>query len=165
VGRYRGEEPVREMVDSGYPRLEDQIAWYDAKSEQNQKRYKRPKVVELVCAALVPLAASLPATGAWSVSLAGFPAGILGVAIVVLEGLQHLNQYQHNWVSYRSTCEALKHEKYLYLGRSGLYDATEEETKKLLVERVEALISTEHSKWVSGREQAKKARPEEAATH
>lgn len=53
----------------------------------------------------------------------------------------------------------------LYLGRSGLYDATEEEAKKLLVERVEPLISTEHSKWVSGREQAKKARPEEAAAH
>lgn len=138
---------MSDTKESGYPRLEDQIAWYDAKSLQNQKRYKWLKVVELVCAALVPLAATLP----WP-----WFAGVLGVAVVVLEGLQHLNQHQHNWVTYRSTCEALKHEKYLYLGHSGPYDVPEEEAKKLLVERVESLISTEHSKWVSGRERAKK---------
>jgi hypothetical protein len=42
----------------------------------------------------------------------------LGVLITVLEGLLHLNQYQQNWINYRSTCEALKHEKYIYLGKA-----------------------------------------------
>lgn len=72
-----------------------------------------------------------------------------GAIIVVLEAVQQLNQWQHNWVTYRSTCEALRHEKYTYLGRVGPYDDIDDTaTRKVLVARVESLISTEHSKWV-----------------
>ena len=38
-------------------------------------------------------------------------AGALGVLVVVFEGAQQLNQFHHNWVTYRGTCEALRHEK------------------------------------------------------
>lgn len=131
--------------DSGYPRLEDQICWYDKRSLSNQKWFKYVKIIEIGSAALVPLAATF---NSWV-------AGLLGVAIIILEGLLHLNQYHHNWVIYRSTCEALKHEKFLYLGRTGPYDLVDEEALKVLVERTEALISTEHSKWVFSREKAK----------
>ena len=34
----------------------------------------------------------------------------LGVLAVVLEGVQQLNQWQHNWITYRLTCEALRHD-------------------------------------------------------
>ena len=47
----------------------------------------------------------------------------LGTLIVILEGLQQLYQYHSNWISDRSTCEALKHEKFLYLGKAGIYAA------------------------------------------
>lgn len=132
--------------DSGYSRLEDQIDWYSKRSAKNQDWYKRLKFIEIGCAALVPL----------TVSYFPLVAGLLGVAVIVLEGLQHLNQFHRNWATYRSTCEALKHEKYLYLGKSGPYDLIDDQALKVLIERVEALISTEHSKWVFGREQAKK---------
>jgi hypothetical protein len=39
--------------------------------------------------------------------------------IAVLEGVLHLNQYEQNWITYRSTCESLKHKKYVYLGKAG----------------------------------------------
>lgn len=45
----------------------------------------------------------------------------LGVSVVVLEGVQHLNQYQKTWLDYRSTAEALKHEKFLSLADAGPY--------------------------------------------
>ena len=80
----------------------------------------------------------------------------MGVLIVILEGIQHLFQFNANWVTYRSTCEALRHEKFLFLGLSGPYDLPEDEARKLLVERAESLISTEHAKWVSGRAKADK---------
>jgi hypothetical protein len=127
--------------DSGYPRLEDQIRWYDTKSISAQVWYKRTRVAGLILAALVPLFAFLnPILTALS-----------GAAIVLLDGLGQLNQWAQTWITYRSTCEALRHEKYSYLGRSGIYAsaATDDEAKKLLVERVEALISTEHAKWIS----------------
>ena len=47
--------------------------------------------------------------------------GGLGVLITGIEGMLHLNQYQQNWINYRSTCEALKHEKYIYLHKAAPY--------------------------------------------
>jgi hypothetical protein len=72
----------------------------------------------------------------------------LGVMITLLEGLLQLNQYQQNWTAYRSTCEALKHEKYTYLSKAAPY-AKLEDPHALLAERIESLVSQEHAKWAS----------------
>lgn len=77
--------------------------------------------------------------------------GGAGAFIVVLEGLQQLQQYQQNWTTYRSTCERLRHEKYLFLARAGSY-ATAPAPEALLAERVEGLVSQEHAAWVSHRD-------------
>ena len=89
--------------DPTLSRLEEQIAWYDARSLRNQRLFKWLKLIEIAAAALIPVLAGLDVS-VWA-------AGALGAVIVVLEGLQHVNQYQNNWTAYRSTCEALKHEK------------------------------------------------------
>ena len=127
-------------------RLEDQIGWYDGKSNRAQWWYKSLKLIEVGSAALIPFLAGVRAP-AWST-------GGLGVLIVILEGAQHLNQYQHNWITYRSTCEYLKHEKYLFLANAGPY-AKAEDTNQLLSERVESLVSQEHAKWVSSQKNEK----------
>ncbi len=124
-------------------RLEDQIAWYDSKSLTAQRWFKGLKVFTIVSAALIPLSAGL----AWHPVVTG----AIGVLIVIAEGIQQLNQYQHNWITYRSTCEALKHEKYLFMAKAGPYRAVDDPTK-LLAERVESLVSQEHAKWVSAQE-------------
>jgi hypothetical protein len=74
--------------------------------------------------------------------------GGLGVVITILEGLLHLNQYQENWIAYRSTCESLKHEKYTYLGKASPYTNVAD-PHALLAERIESLVSQEHAKWAS----------------
>ena len=128
-------------------RLEEQIDWYDKKSAFNQSCFKRIKIIELIAAALIPLFA-----GFWT--LISYPAiitGGLGVLIVVLESLQGLYQFQSNWISYRSSCEGLRHEKYLWLAKAGHY-ADAKDPNRLLAERIESLISTEHAKWVSSQE-------------
>lgn len=140
------------MVDDTVPeqppawaRLEDQIAWYDAKSQSNQRAFKRLKGCQLVAGAAIPVAAGAAAP-AWLV-------GGAGALIVVLEGLQQLQQYQQNWTTYRSTCERLKHEKFLFIGEAGPY-AGSPKPGALLAERVEGLVSQEHAAWVSHREEA-----------
>jgi Protein of unknown function (DUF4231) len=75
---------------------------------------------------------------------------LLGVAVVVGEGVEHLNQYLQNWLGYRATCEALKHEKFLFLGDAGPYGDTEDK-RAHLAERIEELIGKEHAQWVSVR--------------
>jgi hypothetical protein len=129
--------------------LQDQIEWYDRKSGHNQRAFKYLKICTVAAAALVPVLASM---NRLSLLTAG-----LGVLIVVLEGLQQLNQYHSNWISYRSTCEALKHEKFLYLASAGPY-ASAKDPHEFLAERIESMVSQEHAKWASGQEQAQKKR-------
>jgi hypothetical protein len=125
-------------------RLEDQIDWYDAQSRRNQRAFKSLKVCQIVTAAAIPVAAGASAP-AWLV-------GGAGALIVVLEGLQQLEQYQQNWITYRATCERLKHEMFLFAARAGPYAASGAEP--LLAERVESLVSQEHAAWVSNRDEA-----------
>jgi hypothetical protein len=138
-------DPIRE-------RLEDQIAWYDRKSMRCQRIFKRIKIVEIVAAAIIPFLAALSLKDVpWSPWLTGG----LGVIVTVFEGLLQLGQYQQNWIMYRSTCESLKHEKYLYLGKAGPY-ASAPDPHALLTERVESLVSQEHAKWASAQQQQPK---------
>lgn len=127
-------------------RLEDQIAWYDRKSMSNQRAYRLIKITEIVAAAVIPFLAALGLAHT-NIVTAG-----LGVLITVLEGLLHLNQYQQNWINYRSTCEALKHEKYTYLGKAAPY-ANVSDPHALLAERIESMVSQEHAKWASVQQQ------------
>jgi hypothetical protein len=138
-------------ADISYPRsptwerLEDQIAWYDARAEYNQRWFKALKVCQLVVAGAIPVGAaagmSAPAVGGG------------GAFVVVLEGLQQLQQYHENWINYRSICERLKHEKFLFLAGAKPYTGVPN-PERLLAERVESLVSQEHAAWVAQREEA-----------
>jgi hypothetical protein len=138
-------------IDPIMERLEDQIGWYDRKSMTNQRYFRRIKMVEIVAAAMIPL------MSAFSFPRIMWVTGGLGVVITVLEGMLHLNQYQQNWIAYRSTCESLKHEKYVYLGKAAPY-ASAADPHALLAERIESLVSQEHAKWASVQQQEPKSK-------
>src|SRR5215217_9184292 len=119
--------PAPATEDPTWDRLEDQISWYDRKSADNQRQYKWLKLLELAVAAVLPVVAGI-----------GSPVlvtGALAAVIVVLEGAQHLYQFQEHWITYRSTAEALKHERYLYLVEAGPYLG--EDRHRQLAERIE----------------------------
>ena len=119
-------------------RLEDQLAWYEAKSLHHKRWFQWLKVCQIVVAAGIPAVVAAGAS-------AGV-AGALGAVVVVLEGLQQLFQFQQNWIAYRGTAEGLKHEKFLYLAAAGPY-AGSDRRDRLLAERVEGLVSQEHATW------------------
>ncbi len=142
------EGPAPPSTFPAWARLEDQIGWYDSHSLHNQHWFKGLKLVQILVAAAIPVAAGLEAP-MWLV-------GGAGAAIVALESVQQLQQYQQNWTTYRSTAERLKHEKFLFLARSGAY-ASAERPEALLAERVEGLVSQEHAAWASHQEDAARA--------
>jgi hypothetical protein len=129
-------------------RLNDQLDWYDKKSGDNQRRYKQIKVAQLVLAGAIPVFALVGEVwGRWVTA-------ILGASVAILEGLQQLGQYNNLWTGYRATAEQLKHERFLYLAQSGPYRKLgQEDALRLLAERVEEQVTTEHAKWVSERRQ------------
>jgi hypothetical protein len=138
-------------IDPIMERLEDQIGWYDRKSITNEQYFKRIKMLEIAAAATIPF------LSAFTFSRMMWVTGGLGVLITVLEGMLHLNQYQQNWIAYRSTCESLKHEKYVYLGKASPY-AGVADPHALLAERIESLVSQEHAKWASVQQQEPKSK-------
>jgi len=126
---------------AGYARLEDQIDWYDRKSISHQIWYRRLKVISIASAALVPLFSSLDGYAVL--------AGGLGVVVVIVEGLQHVNQHHENWIRYRATCENLRREKYLYLAGAGGYERmTDEQALRQLAAQVESVLSRESGDWL-----------------
>jgi hypothetical protein len=133
-------EVPQEPRDVARARLDDQLAWYERNAKSNQQWFKWLKVLQIVVAAAIPVVAAAGASAP--------VAGALGGVIVVLEGVQQLFQFQQNWTSYRSTAEALKREKYLYLAKAGVY-ADEGERDRLLALTVESLVSEETAKWAA----------------
>ena len=140
--------PVAE--DPTWERLEDGIGWYDRKSGENRRWYRWLKLLELAVAATLPVVAGI-GSPVWVT-------GGLAAVVVVLEGAQHLFQFHEQWITYRSTAEALKHERFLYLAEAGPYGG--ENRHAQLATRIEALISQEHAKWTAG-QQGAVARPAE----
>ena len=123
--------PAPAETDPTWDRLEDQIGWYDRKSGDSQRWYTWLKLLEIAAAATLPVVAAVHS-----------PVGVIGglaAFILVLEGAQHLFQFHTHWISYRSTAEALKHERFLYLAEAGPYVGDFRHT--LLAERLEGLIS------------------------
>jgi len=130
---------VAEADDVTLGRLDDQLAWYDRKAGSNRRWYLTLRITVIVAAAVVPL---------FSLLNFKFVTSALGALIVIVEGIQQLNNFHDNWLRYRATAEDLKHEKYLYAAGAGAYRAADD-AKRLLAERVEELLSTERGRWAS----------------
>jgi Protein of unknown function (DUF4231) len=147
------EHSVPEAVaqSQAWKRLDDQRDWFGSKAVANERRYREIKVLQLLAAASVPVAAA--------VSAAHWVIAALGGLILVLEGLQQLGQYHDTWINYRGTCERLKREESLFLARAGPY--TRRNRERLLAENVERLISQGQVKWETAQEEALRAEEEE----
>jgi len=122
-------------------RVDDQIDWYDQKSQRAQRWFKRLRAAEIMAAGTIPLFAGFGGGSTWSVAVTG----VLGAVVAILASLVSLNRFQENWIEYRTTCESLKHEKYLFLTNADPY--LEDDPFRLFVRRIEGLISKENSAW------------------
>ena len=125
-------------------RLDDQVAWYDRKSLLNQKRYKTLRMTQFLAAALIPFMTTYLAPEQPTIKLL---VGLLGVTVAVITATLDLFRFQEHWIGYRTTCESLKKEKYLFLTESEPYATDRTTNYRLLVQRSEALISRENSHW------------------
>ena len=125
-------------------RLDDQINWYDRKSIQNQKTFKRLQVILIFAAAAIPLLSGYLGQEKPPAILPYFIGG-LGFLVTIITAILSLYKFQEIWTTYRSTCELLQHEKYLFLTKTDPYHG--ENAFNLLVQRVELLMSQENTSW------------------
>jgi hypothetical protein len=128
-------------------RLEGQIEWNNRKANINKKIFQRLSTATILFALSLPsvviylLLLETDETGIeWWLGYIGFSGLIIGVLTI----LNHIYNYQDKWSHYRTVAESLKKERNLYQMQAGPYKH-QNEPIKILVERVEKLVSPRNS--------------------
>jgi hypothetical protein len=146
-------------------RLDDQLEWYSKKSAFNKSRYRLCQVAIIIASALIPLInLTASAFDIWWQHAALIISALLGSIITIISAFMQLEKYFENWILYRTTLESLKREKVLFQNSAGEYTLLSESDKnRILVERIEAILSSEQAKFVTLQQQARaQAPPREA---
>lgn len=123
-------------------RLDNQIDWYDTKSQHHQRWYKILKYTEVALGFLIPLL-SIGKPRCFELLSAICAGGML-----LCESFISISKHRDNWIDYRRTTESLRHEKYMFLTNTGVYK-NENDSFALLVERCETIISSENINWAN----------------
>jgi len=123
--------------------VNDFVKWYNSHSQTNRWAYLTMKAVQIVLAAAIPILTPL--------EISRQAIAVMGGTIGVLEGIIQLGQFHQSWIRYRSTCEALRSELFLYRTRAGPYSQASD-PHALLAERSNSLVSAENSRWQAMRE-------------
>jgi hypothetical protein len=125
-------------------RLQEQLDYHGKASKENKKKFYSLQFIIILTSALIPIVNVVSPAG----DALRLISSILGGIIVVSTSLMQLHKYHENWITFRSTQELLKREKYLYLNDAGEYANIEPEKKKrLLVENTESIVSSETSRY------------------
>jgi hypothetical protein len=136
-------------------RVEDQINWYDKRSGDYQRLFKRLRIGQIIGASIIPFLTGF-ADGNLYIQIA---VGALGVLVAVLSAIDGLLKPQQLWLEYRTTAETLKHQKFLY--QTGTAPYHEDNAFNVFVENFENIISKENSRWA---QQMSKQKPKEQPT-
>jgi len=120
-------------------RYNSSIAWYDKKSSKNKKVYYSLQIAMIVLAAITPVLAVIEQK--WLTVLTAS-------AVTILASLLKFGKFEENWINYRTICETLKKEQFLYQASLGDYSRSENK-EQIFVDRVESLISRENTLWMS----------------
>jgi hypothetical protein len=124
-------------------RLQKQIEWHSKKARDNKIRFRLYQMITLIASAIIPII-NIANNG----DTTRIISSIIGGIIVVVTGITQLEKYQENWILYRTSSELLKKEKYFFENSVGEYSNLDDPQKnKLLVERVESIVSAETSKY------------------
>ena len=121
-------------------RVEDQIGWYDRKGVFNKRWFIALRTVEIAAAATVPFLSGFSSYPGIAATI-----GIIGIIITLCAGVTHLCQFQERWIEYRTTAEALKKEKFLFVTKTEPYNG--DDAFPILVQRIETVASKENVTW------------------
>ena len=144
-------------------RLQKQIDWHSQKARHNKYRFRLYQIITLIASAIIPIVnvanVNVANVGDFYIRVIS---SIIGSIVVVAPGITQLEKYQENWILYRTSLELLKKEKYFFENNIGEYsDPDENERKKILVQRVESIVSAETSKYFTIHQLQKNAQQQE----
>ena len=141
--------------------LEEQRQWYSKNASKN-KAWSRFLGAAILTAGALTTAVQIADPSATVQIITA----VLGLIIVLSEGLERLCGFGDCWLGYRKASEAMKREYRLYINNTGGYDTEPDEQQafRSFVEQVESIIAEENMHFWKRRE-AKEvaAKPPQAA--
>lgn len=145
---YLDKMPDSSLKDYIVTRVINQIDWYDRKSINKQKMYKRLSIISIILNGIVPVAVLLSDFGIivkLIIASLSSAAGTINAVVV-------LCNYKDLWVQYRLNCETLKSILYRFFLRTGEFVNLTIDNSVLnnkLVSSCEELMTKEFQTWVS----------------
>lgn len=140
-------------------RVDDQLSYYASAASRAKQHHVRTQSVIIFLGVLVPVVVNLPES--WFGFVDDTPiqvaVTVLSLTLAILTGIVNFRKYGELWLTYRTTEEMLKHEKYMYLTRSGGY-ASIEKPERIFVQKIEAIIADEHGHFRNLVEDANKGK-------
>ena len=139
-------------------RLEDQRKWYAAKSAYNKSRYRRYQIIVIIASATIPV---INLASGWSQEqytehAALLTTSLISAAVAIIIAFTQMEKFFETWILYRTTAETLKREQLLFQNSCAEYsNLSEPDKNRLLVEKVEAMLSSENSKFFAFQQQTR----------
>jgi hypothetical protein len=128
-------------------RIETQIKWHSEKANWNKTKYYLAEIITLGAGALIPVINVFDVLS--NPNLIRILSAALAALAVFSAGISKLYKFQENWLNFRALAEALRREKELYFYHVGDYESQTDRRQKLLVERVENMLASATSQFVS----------------
>jgi hypothetical protein len=137
-------------------RYEDQINWYGFKSARNKRIYYFLQWLVIILSSTLPfLVIALPEQHKM------IPA-IVSLVLAIITAAAQTFRFQENWIRYRTMAETLRRERYLFEADLGEY-AGSTNKRSMFVNKVESLISSENSLWITLQKQKEEETKSSAA--
>jgi hypothetical protein len=138
-------------------RLDDQIKYYSKQSVKNKRKYFTSQTIIIVLGIVIPIVNVIAFSNFSDPDLVKhflLISTVLASIIGLTAALSQLNKHYETWLNFRSTLELLKREKSLYQNSAGGYfNLNEVDKKRIFVDRIEELLSSEHTKFFSSFQQ------------
>lgn len=155
-----GQQPSLSPSQYMSERLEPQIRYYERGANAAKRKHFAIQTTVVGLGVFLPVVVNLSAQiEARQVQLAALATAV-SLVLAFLNGIANLRKHGDLWLQFRITEELLKREKFLYLTRSEPYEESDRDVR--FVASVEALISSEHNRFHSLMEEARRpARPQD----
>ncbi|MES2556644.1 MAG: DUF4231 domain-containing protein [Bacteroidota bacterium] len=124
-------------------RIEEQIAWYDRAAKRNKRAFQILKAGEIVVASVTPFLIAHSDVDGGPLHVI---AAIMSILIAVLAAMLGAFKLQEKWMQFHSVSEQLKHEKYMFLTNSGVYERNS--SFPAFVKRIEIILIRENDDWM-----------------
>jgi len=128
--------------------FEDQLDWYEGRAKSFKSRSRWIDMLIIVAGALI---AALPSLRAVLGGGIDYLLVVLGVAIVVGQGMQRVYRYAETWPEYRHAAERMKRERRLFVHAAGPYTSAEADDGALYIERLESIMAEEQKIFFDAR--------------